>query len=64
MVLIDKDEKELREYYDKLISKVTEFSLKYDIVLSVVDKNADDFSKYIEYVPFYKNVYNISDKVK
>jgi predicted nucleotidyltransferase len=63
MVLIDDEEINLRDYRKRMIELITDISLKYDVLLSIVDKNYKDFEKYIKYVPFYKNVYNEGVKV-
>lgn len=58
MILLKKKDGELREYRKRLIEVITDISIKHDVVVSVIDKNFNEFSKYANYVPFYKNVFN------
>jgi len=56
MILVNEQESELASYRSKLMEKMNELSLKFDIVISSIDKSKADFLKYTEYVPFYRNV--------
>ncbi|MEW6087881.1 MAG: nucleotidyltransferase domain-containing protein [bacterium] len=58
MILLKKKDPELKPYRKKLIQAITDISLKYDVVISAIDKNFNEFSEYAAYVPFYKNVFN------
>lgn len=56
MILIDGDNDELRLYDDRLNDVSTEFSLKYLKVLSVVDISYQEYEKWRNLSPFYRNV--------
>ncbi len=58
MILIDENRDNLRQYRNLIIDVIFELSLKYDIILSILIKNYKDFNNYIEFVPFFRNVYN------
>lgn len=58
MILVDLDNEEQRIYRKDLVEKVTDLSIQYDIVVSVIDNNYKEFYKRADYVPFYKNVAN------
>ena len=63
MVLVDLDDIGQREYRDVLAEKVTDISIKYDVLISVIDNNYEDFNIRASYVPFYKNVIREGIKV-
>ncbi len=63
MVLVDLDNVDQREYRDVLAEKVTDISIKYDVLISVIDNNYEDFNIRATYVPFYKNVIQEGIKV-
>ena len=56
MVLVDLDNVDQGEYRDVLADKVTAISIKYDVLISVIDNNYEEFNRRTSYVPFYKNV--------
>lgn len=58
MILVDLDIEEQRIYRKALVEKITDLSIKYDIIISVIDNNYKEFYKRVDYVPFYKNVAN------
>lgn len=58
MVLTDLDDNEIKTCNDAINKITLELSLKYDLVFSFVIINKDHFTKYLNVVPFYKNVSN------
>lgn len=56
MILVDGDNDELRLYDDRLNDVSTDFSLKYLKVLSVVDISYQEYEKWRNLSPFYRNV--------
>lgn len=56
MVLVDLDDVRQREFRAILAERVTDISIKNDILISVIDNNYNDFNARSSYVPFYKNI--------
>lgn len=58
LLLIDEDKCSLKQYHDRIVDIVVELSLKYGVVLSILEQEYQQFNKYTEFVPFYANVEN------
>jgi predicted nucleotidyltransferase len=58
MLIFDDDRYEIIKYRDKIVDIMVDLSLKYDLVVSITENSVEDFKEYINYVPFYSNVYN------
>ena len=58
MFIFDEESEELTKYRDKIVDIMVDLSLKYDVMVSITENSADDFKEYVDYVPFYANVYN------
>ena len=58
MFIFDDDRDEIVKYRDRIVDIMVELSLKYDVVVSITENNVEDFKEYVNYVPFYSNVYN------
>lgn len=56
MVLVDGDNKELRYYEDKLSDVSTDISLKYLRVFSIIDISYQEYTTWMQILPFYSNV--------
>ena len=56
MILVDLDSKEQKAYRNLLVKEITDLSIDYGIVISVIDINYKDFHIRTSYVPFYMNV--------
>lgn len=56
MVLVDDDSFALKKYEDSLIDFEVDMNLDYDIVLSIYAKSLIEYQKYIDVLPFLKNV--------
>ena len=46
------------EEEDRLLDLITELNLKYDVVLSTVDIDAQLFAEWSQKLPFYRNIQN------
>jgi uncharacterized protein len=58
MFIFDESSDEIVKYRDDIADIMVELSLKYDMVVSIAESSIDDFNRYIDYVPFYSNIYN------
>ncbi len=56
MVLTKLTERELKQIDEKVNKLVVELSLNYDSLVSIFLKPADQFYKFSDVIPFYKNV--------
>jgi predicted nucleotidyltransferase len=56
MVLTNLSEREIKQIDDRINELVVELSLKYDLFVSIFLKSADQFYKFSDVIPFYKNV--------
>lgn len=56
MVLTELTEKEIKRIDERINELVVELSLQYELLVSIFLKSADQFYKYSDVIPFYKNV--------
>ncbi|MDO4275095.1 MAG: nucleotidyltransferase domain-containing protein [Eubacteriales bacterium] len=56
LVLVDATQEELRNYADALSDISTDFALEFLKVFSIIDVSFQEFSKWKDVSPFYKNV--------
>ncbi len=56
MVLVDGDDAELRGYDERLSDVSTDISLKYLKVFSIIDISYQEYLKWKQILPFYRNV--------
>lgn len=56
MLLIDKDDEELRRDIDKIISLETDIGLKHDVFISPLLQSNEKFQRYLSVLPFYQAV--------
>lgn len=56
MVLVDLTDEELKQYGDAIAGVMTDISIKYGVLPSIIDKNYDHFQHWLPFVPFYRNV--------
>jgi predicted nucleotidyltransferase len=56
MILLDLDEQGQRELRRGLAQRITDLSIKYNILISAIDNNYDAFNSRVSFVPFYSNV--------
>lgn len=58
MVLVDMDEDEIKTKQDKILDIAVDISIRYGIVLSIVENNHDYFYDWVEALPFFANIEN------
>ena len=56
LVSVDLEPTEISEYRQSIAAIASDLSLKHDITISVTMKSAMQFHKYMNVIPFYKNV--------
>lgn len=56
MVLVSLNDEELKRYDDDIAKIITDISIKYGVLPSIIDKNYDHFNHWVPYLPFYNNV--------
>jgi len=56
MVLVEGNNAELRNYDDRLSDVATDISLKYLKVFSIIDVSYQEYEKWKQISPFYRNV--------
>ena len=56
MVLTKLTEKEIKQIDERINELVVELSLQYELLVSIFLKSADQFYKFSDVIPFYKNV--------
>ncbi|MFH1562065.1 MAG: nucleotidyltransferase domain-containing protein [Nitrospirota bacterium] len=58
MALVDMSNEELSKYYGVVVDAVFDLEIEQGIIISVIKKNYQNYNKYLNILPFYKNVYN------
>ena len=56
MILVDLDEEEIKSVEKKVLDYSYDLDLKYNILLSPIIENTENYNKRINYMAFYKNV--------
>ena len=56
LLTVDLEQPELSKYRNKIAEITSDLSLKHDITVSVTVKPLEQFQKYANVLPFYKNV--------
>ena len=56
MVLVDADDKELRDYSEKLNNVSTDISIKYLRVFSIIDISYQEYLSWEHVLPYYRNI--------
>jgi predicted nucleotidyltransferase len=56
MVLVDIDDSELKQYSNGIAEIMTDISIRYGVLPSIIDKNYHHFQNWVPYLPFYRNV--------
>lgn len=56
MVLVDIDDNALKQYNSRIAKLMTDISIRYGVLPSIIDKNYQHFQKWVPYLPFYRNV--------
>jgi predicted nucleotidyltransferase len=58
MILVDVNEAALKAYRHRIVDIMTELSLKYDTVISLMRETYSRYNEYLDVLPFYQNIYN------
>ena len=56
MVLVNVSDEELRLYNNAIAEVMTNISIKYGVLPSIIDKNYEHFQHWVPYLPFYRSV--------
>ena len=56
MILIDTDEKNIKEIESKILDYSYDIDLKYNVLLSPIVETVKNYNSRISYMPFYQNV--------
>ncbi|WP_425060966.1 hypothetical protein SCACP_17310 [Sporomusa carbonis] len=56
MVLVDIDDNDLKQYNSRIAELMTDISIRYGVLPSIIDKNYQHFQRWVPYLPFYRNV--------
>ena len=56
MVLVDMNEKEIKNERDKVLDLTVDLTTRYGVVLSIIENNHDYFYDWAEVLPFFANV--------
>ena len=56
MVLVDEDKMVLKKYHKSVVNITSDLDLEFDVVISVIVQNYDEYNKYVDILPFFSNV--------
>lgn len=56
MILVDEDESKIKEIEKKVLDYSYDLDLKYNILLSPIIENIDNYNNRTKYMAFYKNI--------
>jgi len=56
MVLVSLTDDELKQYNDAIARVMSDISIEYGVLPSIIDKNYEHFHHWAAYLPFYRNV--------
>ena len=56
MVLVDMNEKEIKNERDKVLDLTVDLTTRYGVVLSIIENNYDYFYDWAEVLPFFANI--------
>lgn len=56
MVLVDLSDEEIKQYNDAIIDVMSDASLRYGVLPTIIGKNYDHFYHWVPYLPFYRNI--------
>mgnify|MGYP000927238022 CR=1 FL=1 len=52
LLLIDEDREKIKQYHNLMV----EYSLKHNVLISIMEQEFSQYNKYKEFVPFYADV--------
>ena len=56
MVLVSLTDEEVKAYHAAIVDIMSDVSLKYGVLPSIIGKNYEHFYQWAPYLPFYRNV--------
>ena len=56
LILVDLNEEKIKKYEKKILDYSFDLNIKYNILLSPIIENIDEYNKRKEYMAFYKNI--------
>ena len=56
VILVDADDKALRDYSEKLNDVSTDISIKYLRVFSIIDNSYQEYLNWKQVLPYYRNI--------
>lgn len=56
LILVDTNQDQIKDYEKKILDYSFDLNLKYNILLSPIIENIDNYNKRIKYMAFYKNI--------
>ncbi len=56
MALVNLSDEELKNYHYAIVDIISDISLRYGVLPSIICKNFDHFYQWVPYLPFYRNV--------
>lgn len=58
LVLLNLPKDQIKDYQKQIDDIILELSLSYDVVVSILVKNSDEFYQYADVIPMYQNIIN------
>ncbi len=56
IIMVNEDEKTLKQYRDKVLDIYNHINIKYDILIMGIIQDYQKFYKYLNVLPFYNNI--------
>lgn len=56
MLLIDEEPEKIEKYSEDILDIMTDLSIKYDVVLSILEVSVKEYNKYKDFVPFFETI--------
>ncbi|WMM24207.1 nucleotidyltransferase domain-containing protein [Tissierella sp. MB52-C2] len=56
MVLVDEENRDLRQYEDRITDIMVDLSLEYDVVVSIISESYEVYKGHSDILPFFNNV--------
>ncbi len=56
MALVDMQQEEIKKMHDRVLDVTVDLSVRYGVVLSIIEDNYDHFNEWVDVIPFYKNI--------
>ena len=56
LLLIDENREKIKQYHNLIVNIMVEYSLKHNVLISIMEQEFSQYNKYKEFVPFYADV--------